>query len=63
MQSQKIIQILCFFELESEKDIELDISLVHPWSLDIAKQSGQVDGYAALREKRKKWKNSNRKLY
>ena len=52
----------CLFDLESGKDIELDISLAYPWSLDTVKQSGQVDGYAALKREEKKWKNTNREI-
>ena len=52
-----------FLDLEFGKDIELDSSLVHPWTLDIVKQSGQVDGCAALKREEKKWKNPNRKFF
>ena len=45
-----------FFDLEFGKDTELDICLAHPWSLDTVKQSGQVDGYAALKREEKNGK-------
>ena len=48
---------IVFFDLESGHDVELDISLSHPWSLDTIRQAGQEDGYAALKEKVKRWRS------
>ena len=45
---------IVFFDLESGHDVELDISLAHPWSLDTIRQAGQEDGYAALKREGKK---------
>ena len=47
-------QDVVFFDLESGHDVELDISLAHPWSLDTIRQAGQEDGYAALKREGKK---------
>ena len=38
---------IVFFDLESGHDIELDISLAHPQSLDTIRQAGEKNGYDA----------------
>ena len=36
---------IVFFDLESGHDVDLDISLAHPWSLDTIRQAGERNGY------------------
>ena len=51
------------FDAQSGYDIELDISLAHPWNEDIILQASKVDGAAAAkRESQKTEKYSSKEI-
>ena len=48
---------ILIYDSETEQNIEVDISLAHPWSQDVIKGASKENGYAAAkREKRKRAK-------
>ena len=45
---------ITFFDAESEQNLDVDISLAHPWSQGILKRSSREDGFAARTREEKK---------
>ena len=45
---------IVYFNLQSGTDVELDISLAHPWNGDILSLSSKEDGATAARRERQK---------
>ena len=50
------------FDAQSGYDIELDISLAHPWNEDIILQASKVDGAAAAKRESQKTENTEKRL-
>ena len=45
---------ITFFDAESGQNLDVDISLAHPWSQGILKRSSREDGFAACTREEKK---------
>ena len=45
---------ITFFDAESEQNLDVDISLAHPWSQSVLKRSSREDGIAARTREEKK---------
>ena len=46
------------FDSETGQNLDLDVSLAHPWSQDIVRKASQIDGYAASVRERNTQRNN-----
>ena len=53
---------VCLSACMSVQDLELDISLAHPWSLDTIIRAGEKNGYAASKREEKKIEKYNHEV-
>ena len=62
MQIQKTVLILYTLTQSPGHDVDLDISLAHPWSLDTIRRAGEKNGCAASKREEKKLEKYNHEV-